>query len=95
MAIEDAAALGVLLSDIGSKEDISARLDMFNELRLKRVAATQTLSYDHKWDPAQLSEEQRGYFDGKVPQTEDDVDSYSFQYDVVRDALKLLQDHRQ
>ncbi|GKT44843.1 6-hydroxynicotinate 3-monooxygenase [Colletotrichum spaethianum] len=67
MAIEDAAALGVLLSKIDSKEEISTRLDMFNKLRLKRVAATQLLSAEHRWDPTVLSEEQRGYFDGKVP----------------------------
>ncbi|OHW93906.1 salicylate hydroxylase [Colletotrichum incanum] len=95
MAIEDAAALGVLLSNLDSKEEISARLDMFNELRLKRVAATQILSSEHEWKPTRLSEEQRGYFDGKVPQTEDDVYRYSFEHDVIRDALKILQEYRQ
>lgn len=67
MAIEDAAALGVLLSNMTSKDDISARLDMFNQLRVKRVAATQIASSMHQWDPTRVSEEQRQYFDGDVP----------------------------
>ncbi|KAK1489646.1 hypothetical protein CTAM01_11085 [Colletotrichum tamarilloi] len=67
MAIEDAGALGVLLSNVTSKDDISTRLDMFNQLRVKRVAATQTASSMHQWDPTRVSEEQRQHFDGNVP----------------------------
>lgn len=67
MAIEDAAALGVLLSQVESADEVPARMDMFNELRWCRVAATQLLSSEHRWDPSQLSAEQRGYFSGDVP----------------------------
>ncbi|WQF88258.1 Putative FAD-binding domain, FAD/NAD(P)-binding domain superfamily [Colletotrichum destructivum] len=118
MAIEDAAALGVLLSQVGSADEVPARMDMFNKLRWGRVAATQLLSSEHRWDPSRLSEEQRGYFGGDVPResflrpvsnvcrgpadlvfssspdTEDDVEKYSYGYDVIRDALKLLKDGR-
>ncbi|WYZ41250.1 hypothetical protein EsH8_V_000145 [Colletotrichum jinshuiense] len=67
MAVEDAAALGVLLSNVASKDDVSARLELFNELRVKRVAATQTISSMHKWDPSRISDEQSRYFDGRIP----------------------------
>ncbi|KAJ0303216.1 hypothetical protein COL516b_006730 [Colletotrichum fioriniae] len=88
MAIEDAAALGVLLSNMTSKDDISARLDMFNQLRVKRVAATQTASSMHQWDPTRVSEEQRQYFDGDVPQ---DIEIFSYENSVIRDAFNLLE----
>ncbi|KAK1717356.1 uncharacterized protein BDZ83DRAFT_30806 [Colletotrichum acutatum] len=91
MAIEDAAALGVLLSNVTSKDDISTRLDMFNQLRLKRVAATQTVSSMHQWDPTRVSEEQRQYFDGDVPQTIDDIEIFSYENSVIRDAFDLLE----
>ncbi|GJC98805.1 putative salicylate hydroxylase [Colletotrichum higginsianum] len=94
MAIEDAAALGVLLSQVESADEVPARMDMFNKLRWCRVAATQLLSSEHRWDPSQLSAEQRGYFSGDVPHTEDDVEKYSYEYDVIRDALQLLKEDR-
>ncbi|TIC92552.1 6-hydroxynicotinate 3-monooxygenase [Colletotrichum higginsianum] len=94
MAIEDAAALGVLLSQVESADEVPARMDMFNKLRWCRVAATQLLSSEHRWDPSQLSAEQRGYFSGDVPHTEDDVEKYSYEYDVIRDALELLKEDR-
>ncbi|KXH29462.1 hypothetical protein CSAL01_01673 [Colletotrichum salicis] len=90
MAIEDAAALGVLLSSMTSKDEISTRLDMFNQLRLKRVAATQTASSQHQWDPTRVSEEQRQYFDGDIPQTTEDLERFSYENDVIRDAFDLL-----
>lgn len=42
--LEDAAALGILLSQIGSPSDLSYRLSMFQELRSKRVVEIHALS---------------------------------------------------
>ncbi|OHE97265.1 hypothetical protein CORC01_07519 [Colletotrichum orchidophilum] len=91
MAIEDAAALGVLLSALTSKDEIETRLDMFNRLRVKRVAGTQTTSSQHRWDPTLVTEEQRQYFDGDVPQTVEDLERFSYDNSVIRDAFDLLE----
>lgn len=69
MAVEDAAALGVLFSDMTSEDEVSARLELFNKLRVNRVAGTQIISSMHKWDPTQVSKDDSGYFEGNIPRT--------------------------
>ncbi|TDZ38247.1 3-hydroxybenzoate 6-hydroxylase 1 [Colletotrichum spinosum] len=67
MAIEDAAALGVLFSDRSSVDEVPERLQLFNQLRVKRAATIQIISSQHKWDPTKVPAEYLHYFDGKVP----------------------------
>ncbi|CAJ0538530.1 Ff.00g065910.m01.CDS01 [Fusarium sp. VM40] len=66
MAIEDAAALGILLSDMDSKDDIPARLKQFDELRVPRVAATQIISAMHQRDPSKVKDEEKHFFNGRI-----------------------------
>lgn len=44
MALEDAAALEVLMADVKSGESVEARLKLFEQVRLPRCAMTQPLS---------------------------------------------------
>lgn len=68
-SIEDAAALGVLLSDLKSKSEIQQRLRAFETLRLKRASAIQILS-SHGQDQAYKSQKMaRPYVDGHIPGT--------------------------
>lgn len=67
MAIEDAAALGVLLSDLDSEDDVSPRLELFSKVRAPRVATTQVISSMHQWDPAKVRESEKRFFNGKIP----------------------------
>ncbi|TDZ65231.1 3-hydroxybenzoate 6-hydroxylase 1 [Colletotrichum trifolii] len=67
MAIEDAAALGVLFSDKSSVDEVPERLQLFNQLRVKRAATIQIISSQHKWDSTKVPAEYLHYFDGKVP----------------------------
>lgn len=69
MALEDAAALGMLLSDMASEDEVPARLDLFNALRVPRVAVTQIISSMHQWDPTQVLEDEVHHFGDKVPGT--------------------------
>jgi salicylate hydroxylase len=67
MAIEDAAALGILLSDLDSEDDVSRRLELFSKLRAPRVASTQVISSMHQWDPTKVKESEKRFFNGKIP----------------------------
>jgi 2-polyprenyl-6-methoxyphenol hydroxylase-like FAD-dependent oxidoreductase len=67
MAVEDAAALGVLFSDLRSKEEISARLNLFQELRLERVSAMQILSSVGQDEHMKIADKLRPYFKGTPP----------------------------
>ncbi|KAF2100650.1 FAD/NAD(P)-binding domain-containing protein [Rhizodiscina lignyota] len=48
MALEDAAALEVLMADVNPEKDLETRLKLFEQLRLPRCATTQALS-NHTW----------------------------------------------
>ncbi|KAF5962979.1 salicylate hydroxylase [Fusarium bulbicola] len=89
MAIEDAAALGILLSNLDSEDDIYPRLELFSKLRAPRVASTQIISSMHKWDPTKVKESEKRFFDGKIPQTQLDLEEYSYADNVIRDAWQL------
>ena len=68
MAIEDGAALGVLLSNIRSKEDdVLSRLQLFQELRIDRVSAIVILSSVGQDEAAKIAEAARPYIKGPVP----------------------------
>ncbi|KAI6764132.1 hypothetical protein HG530_007921 [Fusarium avenaceum] len=94
MAIEDAAALGILLSDIDSEDDIPARLKQFDELRVPRVAATQIISAMYQWDPSKVKDEEKHFFNGRIPQTQLELEEFSYANDVIRDAFNLRSQHK-
>lgn len=67
MAIEDGAALGVLLSNIQSKDEIPARLQLFQELRLERVSAIVIFSSVGQDESARIADIARKYVKGPLP----------------------------
>ncbi|EQB48344.1 hypothetical protein CGLO_12432 [Colletotrichum gloeosporioides Cg-14] len=91
MAIEDAAALGVLMSRLTTLEDIPTRLEMFNDLRVKRAATVQLMSSQHKWDPKKVPEEYVHYFGEDIPQNDVDLERCSCDHNVMKEAFKMLQ----
>ncbi|KAM6540354.1 hypothetical protein FALCPG4_002072 [Fusarium falciforme] len=95
MALEDAAALGMLLSDMASEDEVPARLDLFNALRVPRVAVTQIISSMHQWDPTQVLEDEVHHFGDKVPETPEELERFSCANNVLRDAYKLLSEYKQ
>ncbi|KAL4862585.1 hypothetical protein BDV12DRAFT_202900 [Aspergillus spectabilis] len=65
--LEDAAALGILLSRLASPSDLSRRLELFQELRRNRVVEIHALSSVLLGREAQLSEHIRGVLpEGRV-----------------------------
>ncbi|KAI1858294.1 uncharacterized protein JN550_012825 [Neoarthrinium moseri] len=91
MAIEDAGTLGVLFSCIRSRGDVEGRLRLYNELRVNRVAAIQTMSAFLHWDPDKLTEKQVGYFEGNVPLTPEDLENVSYSHNAMGLAYSALQ----
>ena len=67
MAVEDGAALGVLLSQIQSRDEIPARLQLFQQLRLDRVSAMIVLSSVGQDESAKIAEAAKPYVKGPVP----------------------------
>ena len=67
MAIEDGAALGVLLSNIKSKDEIPARLQLFQELRIDRVSAMVIFSSVGQDESARIAHLAKQYVKGPLP----------------------------
>ncbi len=67
MAIEDGGALGVLLSKIRPKDEIPARLQLFQQLRIDRVSAMVILSSVGHDESAKIVDIARPYVKGPVP----------------------------
>ncbi|EGP89678.1 uncharacterized protein MYCGRDRAFT_90338 [Zymoseptoria tritici IPO323] len=91
MAIEDAAVLGVLISQMSSRAEIPSRLALFQELRKDRVCAMQIFSRQQQ-DHASMDEAEK-YVKGKLPTCPAEYHEFGLQPDVIADAKMLLQEH--
>ena len=67
MAIEDAAALGVLLSGLKSKDAIPQRLQLFEQLRLRRVSAMVIFSSVGQDEAHRIKDMVKPFVDGSLP----------------------------
>ncbi|RVX74932.1 hypothetical protein B0A52_01209 [Exophiala mesophila] len=90
MAIEDGAALGVLLSHLHSKNEILQRLALFERLRLDRVSAMQIFSSVGQDESAKIADLARPYVKGPLPTNADQYHDYNFTPNIIRDAEELL-----
>lgn len=98
MALEDAAALGVLLSDMqpAASTSVGERLGLFDALRLSRVRAAQSMSNKMMGPPDQLAAEVRKYYAGEIPGANaktfgPEYNDFFFKYDVLSEARRVLQ----
>lgn len=95
MAIEDAAALEVLMSNIAATGEVPKRLEMFDTLRLPRVRATQTFSNNMLGPPGPMIQEVKKYYRGPIPGPTAKTFSpefcdFFFSYDVQKEAAEVL-----
>jgi len=67
MAIEDGAALGVLLSDLTLIDEIPARLKLFEDLRMDRVSVMQIFSSVGQDEYLKIADKARKYHKGPLP----------------------------
>jgi len=95
MAIEDAAALEILMMNLQSSTDVISRLELFDKLRLPRVRSVQTMSNKMLGPPDKMIEEIRKYFAGSIPGPKaktfsPDYCDFFFHYDVAAEAAMEL-----
>ncbi|KAK5115114.1 hypothetical protein LTR62_001811 [Meristemomyces frigidus] len=97
MCLEDAAALEVLFSKWQPTDSVSARLNLYNQLRLPRNAVTQLASNAMIWFTplAELQQEIRKYWDGplqatSVPPFSKPIQEFWFGYDAFAAAEKAM-----
>jgi salicylate hydroxylase len=69
-AIEDGAAIGALLSNITTLEDLPKRLQMFQDVRRSRASAIQIFSNAGQDEAAKIIKDAQPYVTGRVPSTQ-------------------------
>jgi salicylate hydroxylase len=94
-SIEDAAALEVLLAG-ATRDEVPARLDLFQSLRHPRATATQAMSNYMMVGGPKMAAEARKYYDGPLPPPSAKTFSqpfsdFFFGYDIFQEATKALQ----
>ena len=97
MALEDAAALEVLLANMTPNDDIPQRLQLWQQVRLPRCATSQLLSnamfYSKDMDQEELV---RKYYKGPLPPPgakpwSEPIRDFFYPYDVFEESKKALQ----
>jgi hypothetical protein len=88
MCVEDGAALGALLSNLPSKEEVTRRLHLFQDLRLDRVSAIETLSSVGQDEIHKIIDKARSYVKGPMPSKFSGFPSRPFWF--VRGCMKIV-----
>ncbi|KAL4790576.1 FAD/NAD(P)-binding domain-containing protein [Aspergillus venezuelensis] len=96
MAIEDAGALGEVLTDLPAnppKAEIQNRLKLFEKIRLRRVSAMQILSNAGQDQSFRIRERAQEYMPKgvAVPTSNEEFWDHNFGYDVIGDSQRQLQ----
>nr|A0A8K1Y6D8.1 RecName: Full=FAD-dependent monooxygenase phomE; AltName: Full=Phomopsin biosynthesis cluster protein E [Diaporthe leptostromiformis]BDA39137.1 flavin-dependent monooxygenase [Diaporthe leptostromiformis] len=93
-AIEDGAALGILLDNVHDRGEIEERLQLFEQIRRNRGSALQILSNTNPPVPQSVRDAAAEYLPGHRLSSTDDVNEYVFSFDVLAEskaALAILQ----
>lgn len=102
-AIEDSAALAIMVSDLtksklqANPSLLSERLQLFQDVRMNRVSAMQIFSNSGQDQAAGVAEAVKSYFkDGEpLPTNPDEFNVYNFSHDVVKESLRTLREHQE
>ncbi|MCJ1472601.1 hypothetical protein MMC13_001250 [Lambiella insularis] len=94
MSVEDGAALGVLLSNLTSRDDLQGRLKLFEDLRKERVSVMQIFSSAGREQSAKIADEARKYYQGHLPTNHEEYDDFCNVPNVMRDAMEVLAKHQ-
>lgn len=89
-AIEDGAALGILMDQVEDTGAIENRLQLFEKVRLNRGSALQILSNTNPPVPQGVFDAAAKYVPGKRLDSFDDVNEYLFSFDVVAESKAAL-----
>lgn len=90
-AIEDGAALGILLDQVRDQEAIEDRLQLFEQVRRNRGSALQILSNTNPPAPQSVRDAAAAYLpSGTKLDSTDDINDYVFSFDVIRECKAVL-----
>lgn len=89
-AIEDGAALGILLDQVRDTAAIENRLQLFEKVRRNRGSALQILSNVCPPAPQSVREVAAEYVPGNRLDSTDDVNDYVFSFDVIAESKAAL-----
>ena len=90
-AIEDGAALGVLLDQLYENHTLEARLGLFEQVRRNRASAVQILSNTSPPAPESVYDAAAKYLpDVKRFENMGDVNEYLWSFDVVKECKAAL-----
>ncbi|KAI9695809.1 MAG: hypothetical protein M1820_008402 [Bogoriella megaspora] len=90
-AIEDGAALGVLLDGVRNKEAVEDRLQLFEQIRRNRGSALQILSNTNPPAPQSVRDAAAAYLpSGTRLDSTDDINDYVFSFDVIGECKAAL-----
>jgi salicylate hydroxylase len=98
MALEDAASLEILLANIADDADVQSRLQLFQQLRLPRIATTQILSNAMFYSKVEdVVESVRRFYGGPILKVDvgtrlwcETIRDFFYGYDVFGEARKAL-----
>jgi salicylate hydroxylase len=90
-AIEDGAALGILLDHVCDKVKLEERLQLFEQVRRNRGSALQILSSTNPPASQSVRDAAAAYLPGgtKLDST-DDINDYVFSFDVIGECKAVL-----
>lgn len=89
-AIEDGAALGILLDQVEGVGAIESRLQLFEKVRRNRGSALQILSNINPPVPQSVRDVAAQYAPGHRLDSTDDVNEYVFSFDVIAESKAAL-----
>lgn len=95
MALEDAAALEVLFANVSDPKKVRERVQAYNEFRMPRLSAVQTMSNKMMPSTEKMLAEVRTFYDGTLPRPDaktysKDYNDFFFGHDVAKEAKQFL-----
>jgi len=89
-ALEDGAALAVMLSRLQSSDEIPQRLELFEKVRINRASAIQIFSTVGQELGEKVHKDAEPYVNGPVPKKPEEFRQWNFGYDVVKESLAVI-----
>lgn len=92
-ALEDGAALAVMLSQLQSNDEIPQRLELFEQVRINRASAMQIFSNIPHDYVERVNHDVQPYINGPVPTNTKDFRKWVFSHNVVKESLAIMREH--
>ncbi|OHW89735.1 FAD binding domain-containing protein [Colletotrichum incanum] len=93
MGLEDGLALGVVMAGAADASDVEKLLEVYERIRKARTSVIQLLSNIEKGEPRLVENELLQFMSKEdIPKTQKEIFIHSFEYDVVDEAIKIMEE---